>query len=209
MSDYNKMSPLFEYFKEEIKNTDTGIYKNLEHKIVLDPRVSKNELAIYLSILKESSFNGAFKAISHKVITNTTGILQPNQGKLIDKLESLGYIELRFNESREYKIVSSGEPHLPMKLEHFNGIKGDIKNYVNKLRVVILSNGNDKIPSYKKCLDSLGKWSRRQHGEIVSSFDGMLDVEIYESLKLGNVKFKSESKTEKTLEEQLDEIMSI
>ena len=124
-------------------------------------------------------------------------------------LNSLGYIEVRFKECREYRIINSGEPHLPMKLEHFNGIKGDVKNYVNKLRAIILSNGNDKIPSYKICKESLGKWSRRQHRSIIASFDGMFDIEIYESLKFAEVRFKSESKTEKTLEEQLDEIMSI
>tara|TARA_R110002050_G_C8865007_1_gene507708 strand:- start:112 stop:744 length:633 start_codon:yes stop_codon:yes gene_type:complete len=200
----NLTSEFFSYIKEEVINSEE-IYKRLDYQIVFDNRLTKTDLAIYLAILKESSFKDMFKHISHKVITEITGVAQPNQARAIDKLEELGYIEIQTGQGKEYKVNIPASNFLALSLESFDGLYKNVKNYIRNLKSLMLSNGNNKVPSIETCRKKLGKLNFREYKEYQAITNILDDIEIYK--ELNGIKIQKQIIARRiTLDEMLDDL---
>ena len=163
--------------------TDKEKYKKLDRQIILDAELSKNDLAIYLAILKSVNYDETFTKVTHKNITNITGIAQPNQGKSLNKLQDKGYIYSQLGDNCiEYVLGSASKKYIRLPLSYFSGLKHDVKSYTRKLRYISLSNGNNVLPTKAIC-NKYTDVSREEY-KILKSYESSSDVDIYESLQM-------------------------
>lgn len=194
-------------------------YKKVCKDIVLDTELSKNDLAIYLAILRCTNFDNTYTKITGAMITSITGIAQPNQRKSLSKLEEKGYIFWQgVNSSIEYVLGDISKRYIRLPLNYFSGLKHDINNYVRKLRYLALSSGNDGLPKLATC-NRHTNISREEY-RILKTYESKTDVDIYELLKItGSNKVKKQSKpiasnidknvvkNDISIDEQLDELL--
>lgn len=194
-------------------------YKKVCKDIVLDTELSKNDLAIYLAILRCTNFDNTYTKITGAMITSITGIAQPNQRKSLSKLEDKGYIFWQGVDSGiEYVLGDISKRYIRLPLEYFGGLRNDINNYVRKLRYLSLSSGNDGLPKLSTC-NRQTKISREEY-RILKTYENSRDVKLYESLQMTTSnKVKKQSrviasdidknvvKNDISIEEQLDQLL--
>jgi hypothetical protein len=188
-----EVSGLIEFIREYTNSSD--IYKKIDNKIVLDLELTKNDLAIYLAIVKHSSFKKGFmQRIHHVAIQNITGITQSNQVRSIKKLEDKKYITTSkvLGCTTGYSINMNPSKYLIVKMEQLNSSSSVIK-HIRTLRGIVLSSGNNRIPSFKasekKCN---GKLSLKEWREIKKEYNDVFERELEEQditnyLKLNNL----------------------
>lgn len=156
-------------------------YKKVDTDIILDTDLTKNDLAVYLAILRCVSYDGLHTKITNKYITHYTGIAQCRQGKSIDKLLEKGYIFQQQGENcYEYIIADISDKYMRLRLDYFTNLKGNIKDYTRKLRYLSLSNGNDRLPKLSAC--NKRTYISREEYKILKTYESKTDVDIYESL---------------------------
>lgn len=205
-------------FFEHIQNVSHRVkYKKVDINIILDTSLTKNDLAIYLAILKNVNFDDTFTKITNKDITKITGIAQCKQGISIDKLITKGYIYSRLGDNCiEYIVMGIEDKFIKLPLEYFDGLKSNVKSFVRTLRYLSLSKGNDKLPSFKIC-NTHTKISREEYRELKKIGVITNDVVLYESLKQRCYKKSMKGIIKlnptlnhlkgKTLEEQIDGLL--
>lgn len=156
-------------------------YKKVDTDIILDTELSKNDLAVYLAILRCVSFDGLHTKITNKYIKHYTGISQPNQVRSIDKLIDRGYIfRIESENCYKYVIAELGDRFIKLRLDYFTNIREDVKGFVRKLRYLALSNGNNTLPKLSTCKQRT--YLSRDEYRFLKTYESKLDVEIYESL---------------------------
>ena len=127
-------------------------YYKLDHKIILDNRLTRNDICIYVAILRVANFNNNFTQISGDMIKTLTGIHKSKQGVSVDRLESLGYIEVELQFSKAYKICDPNPKRFEMlKMKQVELMKQDKTQFVRSLKYLVLANGNNILPSIKVC----------------------------------------------------------
>ncbi|MCK0109545.1 hypothetical protein MWU58_09585 [Flavobacteriaceae bacterium S0825] len=141
-------SPLFIFIQEDWFQ-ENELYKKIDIEIFLDCDLTINDLAIYLAIVRYSSFEDFYQNIPNQLITGLTGITQTNQSRSVKKLADKGYIEyIHSDYSNRYKVEVNPKKYLKVKLEQFNGLKYKTE-YVRRLKGLILSNCGNCITTYK------------------------------------------------------------
>ncbi|MBO6881450.1 hypothetical protein [Winogradskyella sp.] len=170
-------------------NKPETFFKKIDYDVILNGSLSINDKAVYLAILRYISFTKTYKTkIASSQIEDITGIIQQNQTKSIKKLMDVGVISV-FGSRFENTFLLTKEPKtfLPIKLEQFEGIKYYRKNYIRRLTGIMLSNGNNQIPTYRTCLKKMGKLTVRELQKIKSIYNGEyefddIDIENYKRL---------------------------
>tara|TARA_R110000737_G_scaffold243751_1_gene254796 strand:+ start:1780 stop:2421 length:642 start_codon:yes stop_codon:yes gene_type:complete len=176
------MTELFTRAKEMLTEE---LNKPIPHRVILDGDLTTNDLAIYLAIQHGTNFDGTLSDLRSKRIENISGVLQPNQGKSIDVLEAKGYI-LRASSDNCYAYAiperEYDEKFLVLPLSSMTKLRCDVKNYVSKLKCLVLANGNSTLPAYKSCKDCVSRYEYRQLKQIELAFESA--IEMYESMHL-------------------------
>jgi len=188
-------------------------YKKVDERIILDEELSVNDKAVYLAILFGTSFDGKPQEIGHKRITKITGIAQNNQHMSIKRLESKLYINVSSGEYGYAYTENRPKNFLKLPLKAFECIAGDRRNYILRLMYIMLSDGNDQLPTFKTCKEKLPKLNRQKYRQL-KSLEIDLDADIYDSL-CGDVQPKQQLKQEEltynnqTIEQQFQALMSL
>ena len=171
---------LNEYFRE-LK------YKKIDKEVILDFSLSKRDLSIYLAIVHESSFSRDWREISHHSIMNLTGVSQPNQSVAIKRLLEKNYLEVREgNKYNQYKIKRNPKKYFRLGLEQFEGLK-NYKLFTRRLRTLVLSNGNENIPSLKRCKEICNKITYKERRAIellYHNYDFKQEIDKWHFLQL-------------------------
>lgn len=183
-------------------NESPAPWRKIYRNVVFDSDLKKNELLTYLAILKECYKVGASESSKGKLIWQSTiaklaNISKSNIGNPIKGLEDKGYIT---RQGSSYKITKKGcskQDYLPIPISHFDGIQVDKTKYINSLKALLLSFGNDTLPTMRDCKNKMPKIERQQYKTIKSIRQGRSDVQIYESLQdLKVIKVNSSSSEE-------------
>jgi uncharacterized phage protein (TIGR02220 family) len=211
------------HFKETIyDNKDSDgkdiKFRKLFHNVILDSTSTTNDIAIYLGILKENYYLNKNRWYSQKRLGETTRIAQPNITKHVKELEIKGYIGFKTGWKSSYSVKSQNNKFYPLTCEHFEGLGINKKIYIDTLRLIILSSGNDKLPPMKTCQKRFTKMEKRYYKILKELRQGRSDVELYESLKdLSVVQPKLTSSlsevfemnvVEETIEERVEEVIN-
>jgi len=171
--------------KERSNRSQNELYKKVDYKVVLDGRLTTNDVAVYLSILKAISYTEGYKTkISSQYIKDSCGIVRQSQTKSLQRLNDAGYLEVTAGRYENAFTLKNLNPKhfLPIKLSQFDGLKNNKKEYVRRLRGIILSNGNNKIPSYKVCLKNIGKLTIKEYRKIKSAYQIDNNSQLHEEL---------------------------
>ena len=196
---------------DHINNVTFGSkYKKVDTDIILDTELTKNDLAIYLAILRYVDYNGEHTKITGKIITSITGVAQCAQGKSIEKLTTKGYIYSQIGDNCvEYIVGDIGDKYMRLRLDHFSGLRDNVKDFVRKLRYLSLSQGNDRLPS--KAICNKRTYISREEYKILKTYNDKSDVELYESLCIkGSKEVKKKVSVialNGSLDEQLDALL--
>jgi hypothetical protein len=127
-------------------------YYKLDHKIILDKRLTRNDICIYIAIVRLANFEDDYTEITGATLKSVTGILESAQGISVDKLESLGYIEVELRFSKAYKITNSKPKRFEMlSAKQIKLMKEDKIQFIRSLKYLILANGNNMLPSIRAC----------------------------------------------------------
>lgn len=176
------MTELFTRAKEML---DGELNKPIPHGVILDGELTTNDLAIYIAIQHAANFDGTLKKLRSNRIEDISGVLQPNQGKSLDKLEAKGYI-LRVSSDNCYAYSiperDYDEKFLVISLASMTTMRNDVKEYVSKLKCLVLANGNTTLPSYKKCKEYVSRYEYRQLKNIERAYESAIDM--YESIHI-------------------------
>ena len=170
------------YKQKDIEEKDVK-FRKLFHNVILDSTLTTNDIAMYLSILKENYYLNKNRWYSQKRLSKTTKIAQPNISNHVKQLESKGYIGYKRGFKSSYSVKSQGSKFYPLTSEHLEGLSVNKKLFIDMLRLLILSSGNDKLPPIKTCKKRFTKLSYRYYNEIKELRQGRTDIELYESLK--------------------------
>ena len=174
---------LNEYFEHINEITTTNNYKKVDIDIILDTELTKNDLAVYLAILRAVNFNGNHTVITNKTITKYTGIKQDKQSRHIEKLMNKGYVyRMPSNGGYKYIVGEISNRFIKVTLDGFNNLESNVIDYTRKLRYLALSDGNDQLPS-KATVDKRFPTTRQEY-RIMKSYSSDSDVDIYGSLVL-------------------------
>lgn len=182
----HELSYLFQHIQEyETFNEHwRGIYRN----VILDTSLSTNHVITYLYIYKICYKKGNWFPISLSRLSNETNIKKPNLSKIINKLEEKEYLFREFNGKYSYKIPElKEEEFLPISLNCFDTMLNNKKLFVEILRALLLSWGNDKLPAYGVCKKRMGNLTRRYYNKLRKVHNGQSDVILYESLTDPNI----------------------
>lgn len=208
-----------ELYEHIIDVTNERKYKKIDIDVILDTELTKNDLAVYLAILRCVDYSGLHTKITNKYITHYTGIKQQDQSRSIDKLLSKGYIYSQVGENcYEYIIADLGPKYMRLRLDYFTNLKGNIKDYTRKLRYLSLSNGNNRLPKLSIC--NKRTYLSREEYKVLKSYESQTDVEVYESLYINDSKEVSkrsdaimrtdlfeELRSDLSIDEQLDNLL--
>jgi hypothetical protein len=164
-----------------------NLFKKIDYSVILNSLLTVNDKAVYLAILYCISYTKNYKTkISSSLIESISGIIQQSQTRSIKKLTDAGIIEV-FGSRYENKFLIIKEPRnfLPIKLEQFDNLKYNRKEYIRRLTGIILSSGNNQIPEYKTCLKKMKKLTNREFKKIKDNYRNNydeVDVENYKRL---------------------------
>ena len=127
-------------------------------------------------------------------------MLQPNQGKSLDKLEAKGYILRLASENNCYSYAipekEYDEKFLVLPLSSMTKLRYDAKTYVSKLKCLVLANGNSTLPSYKMCKKFISRYEYNQLKQIERAYESATD--IYDSIFLSPSKSFNDSTVHNT-----------
>ena len=199
-----------EYYEHVQYVTHRTKYKKVDTDIILDTELSKNDLAIYLAILRYVDFNGQHTKITGKDITGITGIQQARQGKSLDKLILKGYIFSQVGVNCiEYIVGDLGDKYTRLRLDYFDSLKTNVKDFVRKLRYISLSNGNDRLPPRAVCNQRTN--ITKEEYRILKTYESNSDIDLYDSLQIkGSKEVKKKVSVialNGSLDEQLDALL--
>jgi uncharacterized phage protein (TIGR02220 family) len=181
-------SELHIHFKETIYEQKDGDGKDIKfrkmfHNIILDSKLTTNDIAIYLSIIKENYYLNNSRWYSQERLSKTTRIAQPNITKHVKELESKGYIGFKRGFKSSYSVKTQPSKFLPLTCKHLEGLSVNKKLYVDTLRLIILSSGNNTLPPLKVCKKRFTKMEKRYYKKLKDLRQGRSDVQLFESLK--------------------------
>jgi uncharacterized phage protein (TIGR02220 family) len=165
-----------------ISNKDVKWRKGFFNAI-FDNELTRNDLVVYLSILKENYFLDRMRSIRQNKLVETTRIKQSNIGSHTSKLEEKGYIGMKEGFNFSYSVKDKKVKFLPLTREHFKGLSINKKLYINTLRLIILSSGNDTLPPLENCKKRFPKMEKRYYKVLKDLRQGRSDIQLYESLK--------------------------
>jgi uncharacterized phage protein (TIGR02220 family) len=150
---------------------------------IFDNELTRNDLVVYLSILKENYFLDQMWSIRQNKLVETTRIKQSNIGSHTSKLEEKGYIDIKEGFNFSYSVKEQNGKFLLLTQEHFKGLSINKKLYIDTLRLIILSSGNDTLPPLENCKKRFPKMEKRYYKVLKDLRQGRSDVQLYESLK--------------------------
>lgn len=173
--------------------------KPIPYSIILDSELTRNDLAIYLAVQHATNFNGTLKDLKSDRIEFISGVLQPNQGKSLDKLEAKGYIlRMASDNCYAYAIPEKDydEKFLVISLSSMTTMRRNVKEYISKLKCLVLANSNSTIPAYKKCKQYVSRYEYKQLKQIELTYESAIDM--YDSIHLSPSKSFSDSRAYST-----------
>ena len=201
------MTELFTRAKEMLTEQ---LNKPIPHRVILDGDLTTNDLSIYLAVQHAANFDGTLKDLRSDRIEDISGVIQPNQGRSLDKLEAKGYI-LRTTSDNCYAYAipekEYDEKFLVISLASMTTMRKDVKEYVSKLKCLVLANGNSTLPSYRVCRDYISRYEYRQLKQIERAYESA--TEMYDSIHLRASNRLSESRgynTSKTKDNALESL---
>jgi uncharacterized phage protein (TIGR02220 family) len=150
---------------------------------IFDNELTRNDLVVYLSILKENYFLDQMWSIRQNKLVETTRIKQSNIGLHTSKLVEKGYIDMKEGFNFSYSVKEQNGKFLSLTKEHFKGLSINKKLYIDTLRLIVLSSGNDTLPPMKNCKKRFPKIDKRYYKVLKDLRQGRSDVQLYESLK--------------------------
>ena len=206
------------HLQETIFSNKKIKFRKLFHNVILNSKLTTNDIAMYLAILKENYYINRSRWYSQKRLAITTNIKQPNITKHVEKLEREGYVDFKLGFKSSYIVKSQKEQFLPLTCKHLEGLNINKKLFVDTLRLLILSSGNDALPPLKACKRRFSKMERRYYKRLKDLRQGRSDVQIYDSLsdlKVAQPKLTlslSEgfemNVVEETIEEKVEEVIN-
>tara|TARA_R110000796_G_scaffold177095_1_gene293993 strand:- start:288 stop:944 length:657 start_codon:yes stop_codon:yes gene_type:complete len=176
----------------EILNEEQN--KPIPHNVILDSDLTRNDLAIYLAIQYSTNFSGTLRDVKSDKIETISGVLQPNQGKSLDILETKGYIiRMASDNCYAYAIPEKeyDEKFLILSLSSMATMRNDVKEYVSKLKCLVLANSNSTIPSYKMCKEYVSRYEYIQLKKIEQAYESA--IEMYDSIHVEYPKMPSKT----------------
>ena len=78
------------HLQETIFSNKKIKFRKLFHNVILNSKLTTNDIAMYLAILKENYYINRSRWYSQKRLAITTNIKQPNITKHVEKLEREG-----------------------------------------------------------------------------------------------------------------------
>jgi uncharacterized phage protein (TIGR02220 family) len=150
---------------------------------IFDNELTRNDLVVYLSILKENYFLDQMWSIRQNKLVETTRIKQSNIGSHTSKLVEKGYIDMKEGFNFFYSVKEQNGKFLSLTKEHFKGLSINKKLYIDTLRLIVLSSGNDTLPPMENCKKRFPKMEKRYYKVLKDLRQGRSDVQLYESLK--------------------------
>jgi hypothetical protein len=188
----SQQAQLFTRAKETLNKE---LNKPIPHGVILDGDLTTNDLAIYIALQHATNFDGTLSKITSNRIENISGVIQPNQGRSLDKLETKGYI-LRMDSGDNgyaYAIPEKeyDEKFVVVPLTSMTKLRYDAKTYVSKLKCLVLANGNSTLPSYKMCKEFVSRYEFNQLKQIERAYESATD--IYDSIFLSPSKSFNDS----------------
>jgi uncharacterized phage protein (TIGR02220 family) len=122
-------------------------------------------------------------SIRQNKLVETTRIKQSNIGLHTSKLVEKGYIDMKEGFNFSYSVKEQNGKFLALTKEHFKGLSINKKLYIDTLRLIILSSGNDTLPPMENCKKRFPKMEKRYYKVLKDLRQGRSDVQLYESLK--------------------------
>ena len=206
----NKNKTMTELFTRAKEMLDGVQNKPIPHKVILDGDLTTNDLSIYIAIQHGTNFDGTLKDLRSNRIESISGVIQPNQGRSLDKLETKGYIiRMASDNCYAYSIPERDydEKFLVVSLDSMTALRDDMKDYTSKLKCLVLANGNTTLPSYKMCKGYVSRYEYNQLKKVERRYESALD--IYESIHIRRSKRLSvpvAHNTSKTKEDALESL---
>ena len=185
------MTELFTRAKEMLTEE---LNKPIPHKVILDGDLTTNDLSIYIAIQHGTNFDGTLKDLRSDRIESISGVIQPNQGRSLDRLEAKGYIlRVTSDNCYAYAIPEKGydEKFLVVSLNSMTTLRDDMKGYASKLKCLVLANGNSTLPAYKICKDYISRYEYRQLKQIERTYESATDM--YDSIHVKHPKTTSKT----------------
>jgi biotin operon repressor len=195
-------SPLFAYTKENI-TIEGNEWSKLYTPVLFDIELTMNDKATYLAILSKCYKVGhktkknkdsekreeVYKAITQKELGEITSISSKNIHRSISRLRGKGYILERLgSKSITYHLIEmikedgSEEAFLPIPIEYFLNLGQNRRLFIDYIKVLLLSWGNDKLPTRASCLNRFSSLSKKEYYKLKEIHNGLSDVSIYENL---------------------------
>jgi len=196
-------------YREEYEYSELNIYtsenvtilnkewKKLYTPILFDIDLTINDKDTYLALLSKcykigyvnKNNQSIYKGVSQDTLSDITSIDSKNIHRSISRLEREGYILSRDGGVRnEYHLIEmvkeNGrvESFLPIPIEYFTNLKHSKKLFIDTIKALLLSWGNDKVPSRASCLNRFGNLSKDEYFKLKKIHGGMEDVTIYKNL---------------------------
>ena len=108
--------------------------------------------------------------MSQDILSKITNIDSKNIHRSVSRLESEGYIISRDGGVRnEYYLVDmvnedgKEESFLPLPIEYFNNLKERKRLFIDTIKALLLSWGNDNVPSRTLCLKRFEDLSKKEY----------------------------------------------
>jgi hypothetical protein len=151
-------------------------------------------LAIYIAIQHAANFDGTLKDLRSNRIESISGVIQPNQGRSLDKLEDKGYIlRIASDNCFAYAIPERDydDKFLTISLASMTTLRDGAKEYTSKLKCLVLANGNTTLPSYKMCKEFVSRYEYNQLKKIERTYESA--TEMYDSIHVKHPKMTSKT----------------
>ena len=177
----HEQSELFQFIKENM--TNYSYWRGVYNHVILDSSLNTNDIVVYLNIYKLAYKKGNSFPISYWKLTRETNMDKANLSRCISKLEDKGYIKRELNYKYSYSIpINTKTSMLQIPIEFFDNMLINKKLFVNTLRALMLSYGNDIVPSYSACVTKMGSLDRRYYSKLKKIHNGLTDISLYKSL---------------------------
>jgi biotin operon repressor len=178
----HEQSKLFQFIEENV--TNYKYWRGVYNHVILDSSLNTNDIIVYLNIYKLAYKKGNWFPISYWKLTRETNMKKANLSKCISKLEDKGYINRELNYKYSYSIpINRKTSMLQIPTEFFDNMLINKKLFVNTLRALMLSYGNDIVPSYSACVSKMGSLDKRYYSKLKNIHNGLSDVSLYNSLE--------------------------
>lgn len=194
-------SELYEYTMEHVMSEGKE-WRKLYTPILFDTNLTLNDKSIYLALLskvykighmakknKNSNKEEVYKGITQKELGEITSTHDCNVGRSIDRLIENKYITTKMKENTNtfhllnmVKEDGSKETFLPIPIDYFYNLSVNKKLFIDTIKVILLSYGNDRVPSMKSCQQRFELLSKKEYYRLKKLHDGSSDVTLYKNL---------------------------